>query len=64
MAGKQYTYRAFKKLLKKNGFVIDRKKGSHIIYVNVDGEHISIPYGKEINAMLAQRLIKENNLNG
>ena len=62
MAGKQYTFRAFAKLLKQNGYFVGRKKGSHVIYINEENKHISVPYGKSINAMLAQRLIKENNL--
>lgn len=54
--------RDFIKLLRKNGFEFDRTSGDHLIYINDKGVHISIPYGNEINAMLARRLIKENNL--
>lgn len=59
---KQYSFRQFRILLRRNGYVFDRFSGDHCIFVN-DVNTISIPFhGKEINRMLAQRLIKENNL--
>ena len=59
---KEYTFRDFRALLRKNGYVFQRNSGDHIIFSN-DVNTISIPFhGKEINRMLAQRLIKENNL--
>ena len=53
----------FEKMLKKNGYkkVKGRGNGSHSIYVNEAGNHISIPL--RIKAVIARRLIKENNLN-
>lgn len=54
-------HKKFIQLLKKNGFVYDRSSGNHDIYVR-NGSHISVPYDVEINAVLARRLIKENNL--
>lgn len=55
-------YRDFVRLLKRNGYALDRISGSHEIFVNNRGEHISISHHPEINAMLARRLIRENNL--
>lgn len=55
-------YRDFVKLLKRNGYALDRISGSHEVFVNNKGEHISISHHAEINAMLARRLIRENNL--
>jgi len=31
---KKYSTKDFKKVLKKNGFILDRSKGSHLIYKN------------------------------
>lgn len=57
---KQYTYKEFTRILEKNGFYYDRHNGSHFIYVNKDGIHISVP--KKLECVIALRLIKENNL--
>jgi len=62
MAGRQWTYRKFVKMLKKNGWIYERSSGSHDIFKNDAGNHISVPNRKQVNAMLALRLIKENNL--
>lgn len=51
----------FINVIKKNGFEYDRTSGDHYIYKR-NGKHISIPHGKEINAVLARRLLKENNI--
>ena len=59
---REYTFRDFRALLRRNGYVFQRHSGDHLIFTN-DVNTISIPFhGKEINRMLAQRLIKENNL--
>lgn len=58
---KQYTSREFIKIVKFNGFWYDRHNGDHAIYVNDKGRHISIP--KNLECVIARRLIKENNLN-
>ena len=58
---RQYTQKEFIKIVKKNGFHYDRHSGSHAIYVNEEGRHISIPHNLE--CVIARRLIKENNLN-
>ena len=57
---KQYTLREFIKIVKFNGFWYDRHNGDHAIYMNDKGRHISIP--KNLECVIAQRLIKENNL--
>ena len=53
------TSREFKKLLRKNGYVYVRSKGSHDIYKN-DKNTVAVPV--RLNRMIAQRLIKELNL--
>lgn len=57
---RQYTSREFIKIVKFNGFHYDRHSGDHAIYVNDKGRHISIP--KNLECVIALRLIKENNL--
>ena len=57
---KQWSRIAFIKLLKKNGYYYSRNNGSHSIYVNNKGKHITVPF--RIEAVIARRLIKENNL--
>ena len=57
---KQYKYREFISILKKNGYTLNRTKGDHSIYTNDNGRHISVPY--KLVDVIARRLIKENNL--
>lgn len=57
---KQYTQKEFIKICVANGFYYSRYNGSHAIYVNDKGRHISIP--NSIESVIACRLIKENNL--
>ena len=57
---RQYTQKEFIRIVEKNGFHYDRHSGSHAIYVNDKGKHISIP--KNLECVIARRLIKENNL--
>ena len=57
---RQYTSREFIKIAKANGFTYKRHNGDHAIYVNDKGRHISIP--KNLECVIARRLIKENNL--
>lgn len=57
---KQYKYKEFVNILKKNGFTLSRTRGDHSIYINSSGNHISIP--RNLAAVIANRLIKENNL--
>lgn len=57
---KQWSRNAFIKMIEKNGYYYSRNNGSHAIYIK-EGKHITIPY--KIKAVIAERLIKENNLN-
>ena len=57
---RQYTSREFIKIVKFNCFWYNRHNGDHAIYVNDKGRHISIP--KNLECVIARRLIKENNL--
>lgn len=59
MIMKVYTDRAFAKLLKDNGYEKIRSNGDHIMYS--DGTN-TISVNRGINRMVAQRIIKENNL--
>lgn len=56
---KQWTQREFIKVCIANGFQYNRHNGDHAIYVR-NGRHISIP--KKLECVIAQRLVKENNL--
>lgn len=57
---RQYTSREFIRIVEFNGFYYRRHNGDHAIYVNDKGKHISIP--KNLECVIARRLIKENNL--
>lgn len=54
-----FDFKTMKKMLKANGYSLIRTKGSHFIYSNGD-ETISI--NKDLNMMVARRLIKEHSL--
>lgn len=56
-----YNKRDIQKILKNNGFILHHQKGSHMIYKNAKGEHITIAICK-CNKMIMQRLIKQYNL--
>lgn len=57
---RQYTQREFIRICIANGFCYSRHNGDHAIYINEWGRHISIP--KNLECVIARRLIKENNL--
>lgn len=57
---KQWTSKEFIRLVKGNGYVYNRTKGSHQIFINQHNRHISIP--RSLEAPIAKRLIKEYNL--
>lgn len=61
MRAKEYTERDFERLLKANGYSLDRQKGDHNIWTNGKNT-ISITAGKPPNRMVIRRIIKENNL--
>lgn len=49
------------RILNFNGFYAVRQNGSHIIFYDDIGRHITIPRG-EVNPCIWRRLTKENNL--
>lgn len=57
---KVYTSREFKRLLIDNGYVYKRTTGDHMIYGN--GKNTISFNIRNLNRMVARRLIKENNL--
>lgn len=57
---KQWTHEEFCRMAERNGFYYMRSNGSHSIYVNKEGHHMSIPL--KLACVIARRLIKENNL--
>lgn len=58
---KRYNKRDMEQILKDNGWELDHQSGSHKIYKNDKGEHISIGCCS-YNSMIFRRLAKENNL--
>ena len=58
---RQWARADFIRMVEKNGYTYSRNNGSHSIYINNKGRHISIPLRLKI--VIARRLIKENNLN-
>ena len=57
---KLYTEKEFNKILKRNGYLLNRQNGDHKIYVNESGRHISVKY--PLNPCISRGLIKEYNL--
>lgn len=58
---KTYSTREFKKILQDNGYSYSRCKGDHATYKNNQGKTITINVVR-FKPIVAQRLIKENNL--
>lgn len=56
----QWSRNSFIKLVEQNGYRYSRNNGSHSIYKNDEGKHITIPL--RLKGVIAHRLIKENNL--
>ena len=56
----QWTRNAFISMIDRNGYYYSRNNGSHSIFVNDEGKHITVPL--RIKAVIAQRIIKENKL--
>lgn len=54
------TFKQFQKILKLNGYKLERTNGSHHIYKQQGKPHISV--SRNLNPVIALRLIKENNL--
>ena len=57
---KQFTSREFIKIVKLDGYFYNRSNRDHDIFINDNGDHISIP--NHLECVIARRLIKENNL--
>jgi predicted RNA binding protein YcfA (HicA-like mRNA interferase family) len=60
-AMREVTYKECQLILNYNGFHYDHQSGSHVIYKNDRGKHISIKVNS-VNACVWRRLVKENNL--
>lgn len=58
---RSHNRREIQKLLKKNGYKLVRQSGSHSIYENDEGQHLTIKLTHH-NSIIFQRLVKENNL--
>lgn len=58
-----FTDRQFNKILKRNGYVVSRTNGDHTIWYN-ESRKDSVTVSKNLNPMVAQRLIKEHKLKG
>ena len=61
MSTTTYNKRDVQRILKNNGWKFERKTGSHCIYGNANGQHITVTVDRP-NKMVFQRLIKEYNL--
>jgi predicted RNA binding protein YcfA (HicA-like mRNA interferase family) len=61
MGTKTYSKRKIRKILKDNGWKFHHQTGSHCVYKNEKGEHLTVTVGN-CNKMVFQRLIKEHNL--
>jgi len=60
---RKFSTRDFQKVLKKNGYKLDRTKGSHMIYKNDAGEHIAIyQCGRGLAPSVTHKLIRDHNL--
>lgn len=58
---KIYTKTTFERLLRDNGYYLQRSNGSHFMYRN-DNLHRTITINKDLNKMVVRRLIKEYKL--
>ena len=61
MSTPTYNKKDIQRILKNNGWTFHHQTGSHLIYKNDKGEHITIGACK-YNKMVMQRLIKQYNL--
>ncbi len=57
---KEYSFRSFERILKKNGYRYQRTTGSHYIYKGKGGEAVVVPY--HLKAVISNKIIRENNL--
>ena len=61
MSTPTYNKRDIERILRKNGYALHHQNGSHMIYRNERGQHLTIGCCK-YNKMVFQRLIKEYHL--
>ena len=61
MRKKTYNKKEVERLIAKSGWTLVRQTGSHKIYTNAKGEHLTMRCHKP-NKMIICRLIKENQL--
>lgn len=61
MSTATYSKRKIRKILKNNGYELHHQTGSHLVYRNEQGRHLTVTVD-ECNKMVFQRLIKEHNL--
>ena len=61
MSTKTYSNKDIQRILRKNGFAFQRQTGSHSIYTNETGKHMTVRFSN-CNKMVWQRMIKEYNL--
>lgn len=57
MAGYNVSFKQFSKVLKANRYVLSHYSGSHAIFKNQKGTHITVPIHP--NPIVLQRLVKE-----
>lgn len=57
----EYSKRDVERILRNNDWTLHRSKGSHKIYKNDKGQHLTI-IPTRCNRLIMQRLIKEYNL--
>ena len=61
MSTPTYDKMDIRRMLRRNGYFPHHQTGSHVIYRNKDGRHLTIRVSNQ-NKMVLQRLIKEYNL--
>lgn len=60
---KVYNSREFRKIVRKNGWVLDRITADHWIYKHPDNPKILTITAKKFNRMIGERLVNEYELN-
>jgi len=52
------------KVLEKTGFFLARQSGSHMIYKNIEGKRVTVPYhsGKILHPKVLSSILKDANL--
>ena len=58
---KQWNLKMLIKVVENNGYKLNRYSGSHMIYKNNNGKHISVP--RNLKCVTAQKIVKKYKLN-